>query len=369
MSGIRQHIFPRFLLKGFSSRQKVSSEIYTWVYRKGKKPYECNIKNVGVERNFYGKEGEEGEADTCLTEIEKGHAPLLDKLRKNKGYAPFTDQRIGELISSFVTRSKHIRESFKESTDLFINELDTWFSSEQNIRVMIQKQPAIFQKALDNALNQHPFPLTLEQRALGTLYAKQMLPRFIEQNMNVIQGHFRALIKEAYRTFPGMIKASHNMAISGDPLPERRAEKYNSLEWSVCPSLDFVILGDSACVFEIAQGSERRFKFIDDIDDDIYRLYLPISSSSVILGTRKGRRVKPDMRSANRASAELSREFIVTSHESKKAEQLCDVIGTKSNIFTQDELEDLVSKALQNNLPFSLAPTRQALRKSVNSSS
>jgi len=46
MAGIRQHILPRFLLKGFASKV-VGQEVFTWVYREEGKFFESNIINGG----------------------------------------------------------------------------------------------------------------------------------------------------------------------------------------------------------------------------------------------------------------------------------------------------------------------------------
>jgi hypothetical protein len=56
MAGDRQHILPRFLLKGFASRIE-GEKIYTWVYPRNSPPVEANIRKVGVEKHFYGKQG------------------------------------------------------------------------------------------------------------------------------------------------------------------------------------------------------------------------------------------------------------------------------------------------------------------------
>lgn len=57
MAGIRHHILPKFLLKGFASKVD-GQEVFTWVYRKEGKVFEANTLNVSVEKHFYGKTGE-----------------------------------------------------------------------------------------------------------------------------------------------------------------------------------------------------------------------------------------------------------------------------------------------------------------------
>ena len=69
MSGAKQHILPKFLLKGFANRIKGNS-IYTLVHRKDGQIFESNIKNICAERYFYGKEPDSS-ADADITKNER----------------------------------------------------------------------------------------------------------------------------------------------------------------------------------------------------------------------------------------------------------------------------------------------------------
>ena len=110
-------------MKGFASRTE-GKEIYTLVYRTEVKPFEANITKVGVEKYFYGKEGELS-VDDEITELEGKYAPLIDELRDIQGKVEITDQRIPDLITHLVIRTKYVRDSFRGSfkllTSLIIN--------------------------------------------------------------------------------------------------------------------------------------------------------------------------------------------------------------------------------------------------------
>ena len=108
LKAIRQHVLPRFLMKGFASRTE-GKEIYTLVYRTEVKPFEANITKVGVEKYFYGKEGELS-VDDEITELEGKYAPLIDELRNIQGNIEITDQRTPDLITYLVIRTKHVPE-------------------------------------------------------------------------------------------------------------------------------------------------------------------------------------------------------------------------------------------------------------------
>lgn len=53
----RQHYLPRFLLRGFSSRENKGNQ-YVWVHTGSRRSYETNIENVGVEAGFYDLDGD-----------------------------------------------------------------------------------------------------------------------------------------------------------------------------------------------------------------------------------------------------------------------------------------------------------------------
>src|SRR5215207_5356474 len=96
MAGIRHHILPRFLLKGFASKV-VADQVFTWVYRKNGKVFESNIINVAVERYFYGKGGELN-VDDEITEIENTFAPFLTSLRREEDGYYIVDPKMSEFV-------------------------------------------------------------------------------------------------------------------------------------------------------------------------------------------------------------------------------------------------------------------------------
>jgi hypothetical protein len=97
MAGVRQHILPRFLLKGFASRLD-GQEVFTWVFRKGGNIFEANIKNVAVEKHFYTQPANTS-VDDEITELERGFARLLDNLRNENDGFEITDPSLREFVS------------------------------------------------------------------------------------------------------------------------------------------------------------------------------------------------------------------------------------------------------------------------------
>ena len=107
MAGIRQHILPRFLLKGFAS-QANDKKIFTCVYRKGGIQFETTIENVGLEKHFYGKAGETS-ADEEITQLEGGFARLIADLRNKPDGACADSKRVSDLVAHLTIRTKQLR--------------------------------------------------------------------------------------------------------------------------------------------------------------------------------------------------------------------------------------------------------------------
>lgn len=166
MAGIRHHILPRFLLKGFAS--KVAGQaVFTWVYRKGGKVFEANIVNVGVEKHFYGKEGELN-VDDEITDVERGFAILLDELRGKDNAYEILDPKIADFVGHLSGRTKHLRDSLIDATGVLTNTLTGYLADQNNFRSWIleyyKRHPEVMKKALDDEIGK--MQLTRHQRLL-----------------------------------------------------------------------------------------------------------------------------------------------------------------------------------------------------------
>jgi hypothetical protein len=129
MAGVRQHILPRFLLKGFASKMD-GQEAFTWVCRKGGNVFEANIKNVAVEKHFYTGPGEIN-VDDEITEIERGFALLLDEFRQEDHGFEVTNPGLPEFVVHLSSRTKHLRDSFIDMTGAMTSILSDYLADER----------------------------------------------------------------------------------------------------------------------------------------------------------------------------------------------------------------------------------------------
>lgn len=166
MAGKRQHIIPRFLMKGFASRFD-GDKVFTWVYRKGVPPFEGNTKNINVERYFYGKEGEELYADGVITNLERDRfSPLVDELRNKEGSVDFLSLEIADFISNTIVRTKNFRNSFFEMSENISQRLDEYLAASKNLEKIILNQPIFIRNEFEKFWQENIDPLIQENLEL-----------------------------------------------------------------------------------------------------------------------------------------------------------------------------------------------------------
>jgi hypothetical protein len=230
MTGKRQHILPRFLLKGFASRVE-GREFYTWVYRIPGKIFETNIINVGLEKYFYGREGEIS-VDANITDVEGEYANLLDELREYRGQVEISDDRIAHFITHLVVRSKHIREVLRESSEFIVEKISDYLSDYSNIKaIMLGKYG---RKELEKRIAGIKAPRYFRRKSRKFL--KGILPDILDIKKNEMLILYQAVCESIKDSLSKMIKEGHIHGLSKGLTPEPRVEDYRLLRWFVCQS-------------------------------------------------------------------------------------------------------------------------------------
>ncbi len=140
-----------------------------------------------------------------------------------------------------------------------------------------------------------------------------------------------------------MVKQGHIKALLKHPVSEPRVEHYRTLNWYVRRANEPLILGDVGCLFELR--GESRFKSLAGAKEDINRVYLPISSECMVVGTF-GELPEVDFAAMNEAAAKSSRDFFVCSNSSPKMARLGSMLGQESDLITKGEMETLISELI-----------------------
>jgi hypothetical protein len=335
MAAIRQHILPRFLLKGFASRIQ-GKEIYTWVYARERKPFQTNIINIGVEKYFYGGDGELS-ADEVITDFEGEYAPLLDELMAYKETVEISDLRIPNFITHLVIRTKHIRDSFRESTEYLAELIRQYFSDFNNIKKAMLGNPEMIRDNIEKGFRDHPELLPYKH------FLMPLLPKILFNYINNNKGELLKFCQDYFdmikKVVPKAMKEGHIKGLTQSLTPEARVEDYNSLRWFIYNSNELLILGDIGCLIEVE--GERRFKFMNVEDDVIKNIFLPISKRQILIGTSLSAITRVYINILNETIAKCSREFFISSEYCPVKQSLVNLLGSETGIYSKEEVEQI----------------------------
>lgn len=339
MAGKRQHIIPRFLQAGFASR-KDGDDVFTWVYRVGQVPFECNTLNVGVEREFYTI-GADTAADDAITDAEGPFSQLVNSLRE----APpqrVSQPQIADLITHFEIRTRHLRLAFSSATDYLVRALASFLAdthaATDYFKHKIKTDPELLRKPLAAALGcPQEIADSLVANAPPEIFNEAFAP-LLPKLSDMIQNRLRGEL-------PAIMKKSHIRALKSNVSPVARADSLRNLVFATVahPSGD-LILGDSIVLFEVT-GS-RPYKTLLEGVDELKAVYLPLSPGLVLVGTTDAKFGLPS--DLPDAIARCSLEFFISdrvapTHELRQAR-----IGETAALVSNDELDDIVNSSLSD---------------------
>ncbi len=340
MAGDRQHILPRFLLKGFASRIH-GKETYTWVYLRKGAIFEANINKIGIEKHFYGRKGELN-VDAKITDFEGEYAPLLDELRAHKGQVDISDPMIANFITHLVVRTKHIRDSYRESSEFLIEKIFEYLSDFDNLKKAILNRPDLIRKNLESELKDFPLPNPYKEKFKKRLI--DMYPSILDTQKAEMQQLCKSYLEMAKRVAPRAIREGHIKGLSQGLTPEARVEDYKGLRYFVYNSEESLILGDVGCMFETM--GKRRFKSITFEDDKIINLFLPISDRQILIGSSHSGNPQISSKNLNKEIAKCSREFFICSKRSQDIASLVSLLGSETGIISKEEVEQMAEEII-----------------------
>jgi hypothetical protein len=152
--------------------------------------------------------------------------------------------------------------------------------------------------------------------------------------------------KQRFREkLPQMLKDGHIKALTRNPLPQRRLDFAGTLKWFLLVrEYGHFVLGDVGVVSKV--GPDGKLKSLPDIDDEIIRVWLPISDRHLIIGVKDPSVVNEHLDEINSETAALSRDFFVSKTNTDRDKNYALTLGSKSRLFTDAELAGLVSEVL-----------------------
>jgi hypothetical protein len=289
MAGKRQHYLPRFLQKGFSCRQN-GKEIYTYVFKNNIEPYESNIINVGAESFFYGNHNSVS-IDEEITEKELEFFPLLEELRQFSSDTRIQDKPINEFIIHLIIRTRHIRLSMEELgkslLDIFLRHFGNPTKLNEMILRYIKANPDVLEESIRKGFAEQGITnIDSNVIKIATEFTLQNASQFL--NSPTLLGMRLGLIhtfKLLGKDMSKLVVNSHLKALSDAIVPPSLLEKIRNLQWIlIVKPPDSFILGDIGPLVRKTSGEFKALFLIED--DDIYQVFLPISDSHIIVGSK-----------------------------------------------------------------------------------
>jgi hypothetical protein len=337
MAGARQHTIPRFLLQGFESSRR-GDQFKTWMYRRAAAGVELNIINVGVEKDFYGRE-----LDDKITDLEPEFATLLYELRAvgSRGGTAARDERIPLMVSHFCLRTRRMLQATTQMAIEMVSGLRDRLGNPKTLEAILRRDLDIRLQEWagsngvdDDRLNQirNSPQISLEGR----------LSEAVGVAVPQVREALDMLVAEAIKRFPSEMKRAYLSSMAKNIEDPGRAECYAGLSWFVVTSSLPLILGDTVCVFETR--GKRRFKPLDSADDDLVRVYFPLSSNQLLVGTSTRQVPEVDVGLVNKAAARCSFEYFVCSANLPPESMLSRGLGLWSGLLSRGEIEALLNE-------------------------
>lgn len=341
MAGIRHHILPRFLQKGFIDNSdkgfkqsgKKQSEM-TWLYRKKQnKVLKVSTKDVSVEKYFYGQK-ENDNLDRKITDLEKVLGILVNELRMITSQQSISNAIIPELITNISTRTKYLRNFMDDLISILLDKFNSQLSHENNLTNFLLNNN-LFNNTFEQNLNK--YNLSKEQKKL----AKALIPIFIQQNAKILLNDYIQGIKELK---PSLIKESHNEVLQKNLFLETRIKTYKSLNWFIDISITPLFLGDIGCLF---QDKKDNYIFLD-CQNEIKNIFLPISSTQMLIGTSLNSCPKINYESFRIEYIKHCREFFISSKQLPELVSSIPHIGEKSSVINNKVIEEMIDNTISN---------------------
>lgn len=325
----RQHFVPRLLLKGFAHRVK-GGNYYTFEFRKGAKPHEVNIINVGVARDFYGRT-HDSDIEETLSLREAEYASVVQKLRDGR-IDPDQKPLVDDLVTNLIIRTKNVRDGFTEMGSQMFDSFERVIADAQN-RAKVERK--IIEGVLEDP--QIKSFLALLPRALRQGIFLQALSVVAPNPVSTFQKLLQ--LARPHVDFKQAARGAQLRALALDGALLERRESLKPLLWSIfrLPEGAFV-LGDL--------GPVARFSGCPDLQSPIRSgrtpeaIFLPIAKQCLLVGRPDGVAETVDVETVNTASVELSRDLFVSSTNTERELNYLKRLGRQATFLEDSKIHE-----------------------------
>ena len=330
MSGTRQHFVPRFMMRGFIDPASSPNEI-THVYRQGGSYFATNIKNIGLQNEFYGEEGPDS-LDERLTESEGRFANFINEIRTAPQKDTLNSRECAALCSHLAMRTRHLRLVSTEVIERFIEKIATLYQVPENRDLIFNR---LFQgdvgerrRKMEEALvSNRDFQTLTPERQSEALDFILGQPRLVLESMvNGVSNQMSAYLQALRQQIKLIVQNGHNKALHKDGALMEHEKKLGQLTWVTLETVRPLILGD----FLLLVRDGKRSTLVNYLmaQESPEQVFLPLSSNRLLIGYLSTER-QPSVNVAflNRDVAANSYEHFVAAVRSDEIAGLCFHIG------------------------------------------
>lgn len=351
MSGVNQHYLPQFLMRGFAVRAGTErSPIFKAVehHRLRGVMDPRNIKSIGAQRNFYGKDGP-GTVDDAIDRFENSLAPVIQQLNVGAELALGNVAQIASLVAHLITRAKQMRsfleEAFREGGELIRDFARDERTIERFVRRMddVMLERIIREDAPRYGLVLPSGPIdVIKDYVRAELHRRGADPSLRTQLSELLERvadnlHFEAASRS---------EEIHNRVLGEKVDPDVRVAEFLRLTWAVAhfPG-EALILPDIPIV--TFSDEKKAVSPIVRKDDPPTLVILPISTERALIGSAVEGWL-PTALEINQAGASFAREFFVARQATDDTQALVSKIGTAPTVFDDPEWAATKQNALNN---------------------
>jgi hypothetical protein len=324
--GRNQHHLPQLLLRRFSSRRR-KSQFFVWLFRKGEPPAEPNVRNVAASAYFYSQEGLGG-AEDALSHLEDRYAELLREFDETGEVSPGREADCVDFSAHFLVRTRHLREASVEAID--------WVAR-RAFNTAREKIPTLESDLIER--------VTKGLNDQGLSAPPDLISAYAKRTLSALPSLFKTLGGE------DAIMARINMPKKAQTVQAKiiqagfsgRKATLASLKWQLVQVTDgYLILGDVGALAQARDKPLLQPGMSFNVETH-RRLIIPIASSTLLIGcvAEEPDSWEPGSVEINGASAELSRDFFVSSTRGEVEKRLHSRIGVRGSYFLDQAREEL----------------------------
>jgi hypothetical protein len=338
MSGRRNHYLPQLLMRGFKSRQR-KKEYYSWIYQSNVQQFEVNIKNIGVEKDYYSL-NDSTTIDDRMTTDENYYAKIINSIRIDSTISTSHYNILNNFIVDLYIRSKHIKSEYQHSTQDLVTMFFTNMAEEdmlQNIVNSILPQTiARFTKKFQQDLVKNVGKKKAAEMA--PIMKEEIIKRtsdnsFLSNIYNLIKyfiPHMKSIISE---NIPAIVKDGQLEALHKRYTDNIKPSNLQFTHWELIENDEGnTILGDVGPVF-----IDRFGKYVPAIwtFGNPEAVLLPISSHQTIKGCNINTQINTDIKNLNYDISKLSNNFFIASKNEINISKLSENIGTSNKYINE----------------------------------